>query len=179
MGEHTRPRVWLAAPSQPASARVPQVVKYPHAFMPPGFSARARKTAPEGGCAPHSLAGARTPCHSQARRLRYVGAARRAPLAPGRFRPVLLPHRSAMLLDRPTTLLGPSATHLGRSAMMLDRPVTFLGRSARGRTMEKCCRTLTKGCRLSGVWSRTPGECCRSMGKRCRTLGKRCRAKTI
>ncbi len=83
-GEHTRPRVWLAAPSQPASARVPQVVKYPHAFMPPGFSARARKTVPEGGCAPHSLAGARTPRHSQARRRRYVRASRGALLVPGR-----------------------------------------------------------------------------------------------
>ena len=56
VGDHIRPRVLLDAPSQPASGRATTVARTPHALLPRGFSARARKTAPGGGCGPRSAA---------------------------------------------------------------------------------------------------------------------------
>ncbi len=57
-GEHTRPRVSPDAPSHPASGRAHADVKTLCDLVPRRFSARARKTAPEGGCAPRADAGA-------------------------------------------------------------------------------------------------------------------------
>ena len=159
---------------------------------------QARMPAPHcgGGSPPGPVAWARTPRHSQARRRRYVGAARRAPLAPGRFRPALFPHRPATLLGRPATLLGRPATLLGRPATLLDRPATlldrpatflgrpttFLGRPATlllypathlGRPAMLLGRPATHlGCPARG---RTMGKWCRMLQMRCRWSGKGCR----
>jgi hypothetical protein len=52
-GEHTRPRVFRAAPSPVGTAR--HQSPNGELWKPPWFSARARKTAREGACAPHFL----------------------------------------------------------------------------------------------------------------------------
>ena len=53
VGEHTRPRVWLDSP-RGQSLRAARSNNALEKSARPEFSARARKTAPEGGCAPHA-----------------------------------------------------------------------------------------------------------------------------
>ena len=53
VGEHTRPRVWLDPP-RVQSLRAARFNNAQEKNARPEFSARARKTAPEGACAPRA-----------------------------------------------------------------------------------------------------------------------------
>ena len=119
----------------PASGQRTQIVEIPYACALPGFSARARKTAPEGGCAPHSLRESQRDSGLQPKVARHelpwvlVGkiinpngvaaclldrAAGRARLSPARRRTVRPPHRRAAdrraLPTRTSISLAPRGT---------------------------------------------------------------------